>query len=56
MRIRTERIPTLVTILSLTLLALGPVTYAELVEADIPTGDLHEGHTDGESKICATLA
>jgi hypothetical protein len=45
MRIRQERIPTLVTVLSLTLLALSPTSYGEVVEADIPSGDLGE---DGE--------
>jgi hypothetical protein len=42
MRIRQERIPTLVTVLSLTLLALSPTSYGEVVEADIPSGDLGE--------------
>jgi len=46
MRIRQERIPTLVTVLSLTLLALTPASYGEVVEADIPSGDLGE---DGQS-------
>jgi len=46
MRIRQERIPTLVTVLSLTLLALSPTSYGEVVEADIPSGDLGE---DGKS-------
>jgi hypothetical protein len=45
MRIRMERIPTLVTVLSLTLLALSPASYAEVVNADVP-GD---GDTDGQS-------
>ena len=42
MRIRQERIPTLVTVLSLTLLALSPTSYGEAVEADIPSSDLGE--------------
>lgn len=42
MRIRQERIPTLVTVLSLTLLALSPTSYGEVVEADIPSSDLGE--------------
>jgi hypothetical protein len=50
MRIRQERIPTLVTVLSLTLLALSPTSYGEVVEADIPSGDLGE---DGKS--CALV-
>jgi hypothetical protein len=50
MRIRQERIPTLVTVLSLTLLALSPISYGEVVEADIPSSDLGE---DGES--CALV-
>lgn len=49
MRIRQERIPTLVTVLSLTLLALSPTSYGEIVEADIPSGDL------GEDGMCCTL-
>jgi hypothetical protein len=48
MRIRQERIPTLVTVLSLTLLALSPTSYGEVVEADIPSSDLGE---DGKSCI-----
>ena len=48
MRIRQERIPTLVTVLSLTLLALSPTSYSEIVEADVPSGDLGE---DGKSCI-----
>jgi hypothetical protein len=46
MRIRQERIPTLVTVLSLTLLALSPTSYGEVVEADIPSSDPGE---DGKS-------
>jgi len=46
MRIRQERIPTLVTVLSLTLIALTPTSYGEVVEADIPSGDIGE---DGKS-------
>lgn len=39
MRVRQERIPTLVTVLSLTLLALSSTSLAEVVEADIPSSD-----------------
>jgi hypothetical protein len=46
MRIRTERIPTLVAVLSLTLLALGPGTQAEIVQADVPSNNHSEG--DGQ--------
>jgi hypothetical protein len=49
MRIRQERIPTLVTVLSLTLLALSPTSYGEVVEADIPSGDV------GEDGKCSSL-
>jgi hypothetical protein len=46
MRIRQERLPTLVTVLSLTLLALNPTAYGEIVEADIPSSDSGD---DGKS-------
>ena len=47
MRIRTERIPTLVTVLSLTLLALGPRGHAEVVEADISSSNPGDVGEDG---------
>jgi hypothetical protein len=47
MRMRTERVTTLVTVLSLTLLALNPIAEAEvLVTEEASSGD--QGTEDGE--------